>query len=234
MREIAVQSPAQSKEIFDYLKAGPILLDLGCVYALVALPTSSGKLGLDTLKIRLPGKNYGSMISDFALFIKESDLDEAVKSTLLSPQNQNRLVGSFIRLPWKRSEELNAFTKNGTHQGLIVPEPIRSFCGKMENHFLEGKLNHSGFRRLICTSANISGAPSGSITKLERARIFGEERGVSLLVRFNLEANQETGSFPIFSIDNKGYVVERKGPKCLHFETQLKSMGFSEVVQQRN
>ena len=31
---------AQSKEIFDYLKAGPILLDLGCVYALVSLPTS--------------------------------------------------------------------------------------------------------------------------------------------------------------------------------------------------
>ncbi len=231
MREIAVQSPAQSKEIFDYLKAGPILLDLGCVYALIALPTSSGKLGLDTLKIRLPGKNYGSMISDFALFIKESDLDEAVKSTLLSPQNQNRLEGCFIRLPWKQSEALNTFTKNGTHQGLIVPEPIRSFCQNMESHFLEDKLNHSGFRRLICTSANISGAPSGSITSLDRVRIFGKEREVSLLVRFKLEANEERGSFPIFSIDKEGYTIERKGPKFLQFENQLMSLGLSEVVQ---
>lgn len=231
MREIEMIGSAQSKEIFDYLKAGPILLDLGCVYALVSLPTSKGKLDLDYLKSRLPGKTYGSMVSDFALFLKESDLAENIKTSLLDSQNPNRLEGSFIRLPWKQSEALNTFTKNGTHQGLIVPEPIRSFCQNMESHFLEDKLNRRGFSRLICTSANISGAPSGSITSLDRVRIFGKEREVSLLVRFKLEANEERGSFPIFSIDKEGYTIERKGPKFLQFENQLMSLGLSEVVQ---
>ena len=101
----------------------------------------------------------------------------------------------------------------------------------MESHFLEDKLNRRGFSRLICTSANISGAPSGSITSLDRVRIFGKERGVSLLVRFKLEANEERGSFPIFSIDKEGYTIERKGPKFLQFENQLMSLGLSEVVQ---
>ena len=102
MREIEMIGSAQSEEIFDYLKAGPILLDLGCVYALVSLPTSKGKLDLDYLKSRLPGKTYGSMVSDFALFLKESDLAENVKTSLLDSQNPNRLEGSFIRLPWKQ------------------------------------------------------------------------------------------------------------------------------------
>jgi uncharacterized membrane protein (DUF373 family) len=57
MREIAIESSVQSKEIFDFLKAGPILIDLGCVYALISLPTSRGKQQLDSLKSRLPGKN---------------------------------------------------------------------------------------------------------------------------------------------------------------------------------
>ena len=77
----------------------------------------------------------------------------------------------------------------------ISPSPFFSF-----NHYAP-----------ICSSANISGDPHGSITSKQKALEFAKSRNIKLFVHSKLNA-LEQGSYPIFSIKHNLQVkIERKG-----------------------
>jgi hypothetical protein len=63
----------------------------------------------------------------------------------------------------------------------------------------------------ICSSANYSGDPAGSIVEESRALAFARERGVSLVVRCE-PPQGAVGSYPILWLRRDRITVERLGP----------------------
>ena len=63
----------------------------------------------------------------------------------------------------------------------------------------------------LCTSANLSGDPRGTITDEARAAAFARDRGVRLWIRAPRDVDAR-GSYPVFSLSNEGFTVERDGP----------------------
>jgi len=215
--------------VVDALCQGAIVVDLNHVFAVVALPNERGAESLSVVKNRKPGKCYGSLITDVHPFLNNSILDPETKSRLTHCMVHGILDNAFVRMPWGNSENPH-LTLNGTHQGLKTTEPILSFCRLIEQHLIQ---HGDGFmmENLICSSANISGDPRGSITERIDAIQFGEKRGVSLFVEFDFpKTDVEPGSFPIFSFQNMSFSVARTGPRCNEIQSQLLLNGFSQVI----
>lgn len=215
--------------VADALCRGAIIVDLNHVFAVVALPNERGAESLSVVKNRKPGKCYGSLITDVHPFLNSSFLDPETKSRLTHCMVQGILNDAFVRVPWGKSNNPH-LTLNGTHQGLKTTEPILSFCRLIEQQLIR---NGEGFmmENLICSSANISGDPRGSITERNDAIQFGEDRRVNLFVEFDFPKTEvESGSFPIFSFQNMSFSVARTGPKCHEIQSQLLQNGFSQVI----
>lgn len=230
MKVIFFDAQKDVDRVYQQFSSGAVLMDLGNVFALIGLPTVEGVSYLNEAKKRLSGKSYGSMVGSSLDFVSSSKLDNSSKELLNS--NLKDLGGCFLRLPWKSGNETELMM-NGTHQGLIMDEPYRSFCLLMEERMKEDKtLNFfSEFRWLICSSANISGAISGSITKENEALKFGIDRDIGLLVKFkNKNITGDKGSFPIYSIDNGSFKMERTGPNADEIRKRLIDMGFLELI----
>lgn len=216
------------QKVFEALRQDAILVSLNNVYALMSLANESGVKAIDRVKIRKAGKSYGSMVTDANRFFDEARIDEELKGTLRSIGKSGVLEGTFIRLPWSQNA-LDGLVMNGTHQGLILGEPVRSFCMEIEENF-KYQLGGEMIPSLICSSANISGDSNGSITNRETAIKFGIDRGIKLFVEFDFEEIVEKGSFPIFTIYNGGYRVERNGPRRAFIESKIKDAGLIQRI----
>lgn len=212
--------------VFEALREDTILVSLNNVYALMSLANESGVKAIDRVKIRKAGKSYGSMVTDANRFLDEAGIDEELKGALRSIGKSGVLEGAFIRLPWGQNA-LDGLVMNGTHQGLILIEPVRSFCIEIEEIFKD-QLGEEITPSLICSSANISGDSNGSITNRETAIKFGIDRGVKLFVEFDFEEVVEKGSFPIFSFEKMSFTLERKGPGSDNIQKSLMNNGFLE------
>lgn len=227
MKIIQYRPETEIEEIYKALNSGAVIMHLNNVYAVVAIANTHGIVSLDKIKSRRPNKCYGTLVSNPELFLNESDLDNDSVYSLISIIKKGGLKSCFLRLQMSCLKD-SELTVNGTHQGLIVEEPIRGFCARLEAVCFDKK----GFiERLICSSANISGDPKGSITNREEAIKFGKERGAKAFIEFDFtNADVESGSFPIFSFQNMSFSIERKGPGYIEIESLLSQSGFSKII----
>ena len=208
------------------LRRGGILLNLNNVFAVVSTASDFGIEALSKIKKRKEGKSYGSMVSDPFRFIQESQLDSIAKERLSVLANTGALEGSFIRLPWVNNNQKD-IVMNGTHQGLILSEPVKTFCEQVEFR-LKDEFKDIFMPRLLCSSANISGDQRGSITDRETAIRFGIDREIELFVDFNFDKKEITkGSFPIFSSMHATPDRRPARPPVLSRASMKNSMGYT-------
>lgn len=208
------------------LQEGAIVVDLNHVFAVVALPNVKGADALSRVKNRKAGKCYGSLISDAHQFVNGSKLDAETAFKLTTCMAQGILDDAFVRIPWGDAKD-SPLIMNGTHQGLKTTDPILSFCRLIEQRLVQPAEDFI-VPHLICSSANISGDPRGSITDRSAAIQFGLDRSVGLFVEFDFpNRDVESGSFPIFSFEHMAFAVERTGPRCAEIHRMLLQSGFS-------
>jgi hypothetical protein len=209
-----------------------LMLQLPSVFALVAPSTDAGVHALNVSKNRLSGKQYGSAIGDSNRF-----LDMAIRSSLPeafanNPEAIHCMEGAFIRLKIADIQTESASVTKGTHQGLLLSEGKErelfrgielAFTAEYPNPIFGG----AHYYAPICTSANISGDPNGSIVDLERAVAFAQDREIQLLIINSNVHAEETGSYPIFEFDGNTVRVTRHGPNQ---ERILRSLPSTMVV----
>ena len=192
-----------------------VMLQMPTVYTLIAPPTRRGIEALNGTKARLVGKNYGSAIGSTASFHALADR-ERLPQALREPSSLSILEGSFIRFRIAPIDFSSTAVHNGTHQGLLLAEgPHRHMFKVLEQSLaplaepeLFGGKNYTS---VLCTSANLSGDPLGSITDEARDAAFARDRDVKLWIRCE-PLDGELGSFPIFFFDTDRVSVERQGP----------------------
>jgi len=235
MREILYERKSHLTDVFNALSNNAVLLDMGSVFAVVSLPTTQGVSQMNSIKRRLPNKYYGSIVGDVKKFIQHSKGSEELKNKLITAGLKGELNNTFIRLPWAEESFSTAIAHLGTHQGLILSEPFKSFALDIEGKIAqrEGKRSSTPeFNWLLGSSANISGDTKGSITALDDALNFGKQRGIELLIRFDIDSEKyEKGSFPIIECTEKSYVVRREGPGINRIRKNMEKLGLSESIE---
>lgn len=187
------------------------IFEFSGVYGLIASNTIEGVNAINETKKRLPNKFYSTVFGNDAILknARQSKLVE-LKDKLLE-----LFEGSFIRFSVENSEINNPLICNGTHQVLIKRPEYRAMFNELEIK-LSKLLQSSPYFSFnhyapICSSANISGDPNGSITSKQKALEFAKNRNISLFVHSNLNTLNQ-GSYPVFSIDeNLAIKIERKG-----------------------
>ena len=225
MKIINYSESPDTEEIYIALSKGVIIVHLESVYAVVSIADQKGVLSLNRVKRRRPGKSYGTLVSDVSDFIMTSSVNHKTKEVIMKLGFERALDNCFLRFPFKGIQNTELFM-NGTHQGLVVVEPVRSFCKEIEQRLAENKDNLM-MNRLVCSSANISGDAKGSIVQREAALKFGKAMGVELFIEFNFPKSKEKkGSFPIFSFGEMTYCIERKGPGFEAIDKQLLESGL--------
>ena len=202
--------------ILTHIQNGPIILELPTVFSIVCLPTSKSIELMNQIKARRAGKNYGSLIGNlepfYNLLQKEIRLGEFSNLTDLY-----KLNGTFIRGKITHDSFNSETVRNGTHQGLLLTGPIQNLCASIEENFqsiadLE-LYDNKQYSAPICTSANVSGDPNGSITELNKAIGFAKNRGIELVVTLNKNLkSQQKGSYPIVWLKENEFTIERNGP----------------------
>lgn len=218
MQEISIHdSQAVSETIRVFLTEKPVvMLELPCVYGLIAPCNLRGVSVLDETKLRLPGKTYGSIPGNFNRFVRLAS-DHVLPPLFKRPINPDSFVSSFfIRLRVAEESTSTPTIRNGSHQALFLSElPFQDFFEKLEISLREPTdtslfpgMDYTG---VLCTSANISGDSEGSITDYDRAITFARERGISLLLRGDGIVSN-SGSYPIFSFEKNTLRVARSGP----------------------
>ena len=81
------------------------------------------------------------------------------------------------------------------------------------------------FAAPLCTSANISGHPDGSIVAWDRAYAFGVERGIPLVVQCEPDRGL-VGTYPIFWLQRDRVRIERDGPRMEALKVALPARLF--------
>jgi tRNA A37 threonylcarbamoyladenosine synthetase subunit TsaC/SUA5/YrdC len=230
MKEIDIlETDALEACLQAYQSFPVVMIQFPEVFGLMAIPNQDGVNGLNRVKSRMPEKYYGSVIGDTSKFLGMG-LDTENPTYLNSESDFLKLEGSIIRIRVDKAEKSSFACMNGTHQGLLFKEsPTRELFRKLEIAFESSAdptlfLGHY-YSAPLCTSANLSGHPDGSITSLETARIFGEKMGIPLLLRASDYIATEKGSYPVLALEKSRIVVERKGPGLeeiiSHFEPGL-------------
>lgn len=213
MKEVHLNDADFCKEMKAvFLSNFPVVIfEFSGVYGLLAPNNSSGINALNKAKSRLNHKYYGSLLGDFSrckeIFSNEFLLDEL---TFLKT-----FQGSIIRVPVKSDLEKIIIVHEGKHQILIENQLVQDKIAAFEK-LIHEELPQSDFFLYpylgpLCTSANISGDPSGGIKELSKARAFARDRKIPLLVHTDL-LSDKLGSYPVFSLTNTGYSLERNGP----------------------
>ncbi|MGE4619220.1 MAG: hypothetical protein AAEJ04_05360 [Planctomycetota bacterium] len=214
MQIIDIQDDGAFDIILDRVKREAVLLQLPTVYTLVAAPNQSGVEQLNQLKDRLSGKNYGTVMGDGESFLGQA-LEGALPTFFSSASRLERLRGAFVRTAFTASDFNSPVIRGGTHQSLILEGIHRDLFRQAEvvlsdstDPELWGGRNVSS---LLCTSANLSGDPLGSITDRVRAVEFARQRNVGLIVTCEM-AQAGLGSYPIFELSPDSISVQREGP----------------------
>ena len=208
-----MSDPSTAGAVIDQLRRQPVLIALPPVYALLAAPTADGIAGLNRLKRRLPGKNYGTavgQISNFWNLVERSTIPFGFDG----PADLEASRDIFFRCTVAGARAETPVLRAGTHQTLILDEPYRSLMCEVEEAFQrEADPELFGGHRFsapLITSCNLSGDPLGSITDKVRASSFAEDRGVGLWVG-GAEPSSESGSYPILELEASGLSIRRDG-----------------------
>ncbi len=214
MQIIDIQDSGAFDVILERVKNEAVLLQLPTVYTLVAAPTRHGVEQLDHLKDRLSGKNYGTVMGSCSRFLDQA-LDGAMPSYFRSASRLERLTGAFVRTAFADVEANSPVIRGGTHQSLIL-EGVHRDLFRQAELVLAASVDQELWcgRRvssLLCTSANLSGDPLGSITDRERAMEFAQQRDVGLVVTCDM-ARTGLGSYPIFELGPEAISIQREGP----------------------
>jgi len=200
-----------------------VMFQLPTVFVLLAPPTKLGVESLNRTKNRIEGKNYGTAIGDLGQFYAMA-LERSLPPELDSQESLELLTGAFIKITIGRSGYNTSVSRKGTHQGVLLGSPHRDvFCGIEEGiaALAEPELfNGNKFTAPLCTSANISGDPLGSITDWKRAYMFGAERNVPLVIRSE-SAQGTLGSYPIFRLTHDKICIDRNGPGEIEIKKML-------------
>ena len=202
--------------ILTHIQNGPIILELPTVFSIVCLPTSKSIELMNQIKARRAGKNYGSLIGNLEPFYHL--LQKEIRSGEFSNLTDlYKLNGTFIRGKITHDSFNSETVRNGTHQGLLLTGPLQNLCASIEENFksiadLE-LYDNKQYSAPICTSANVSGDPNGSITELNKAIGFAKNRGIELVVTLNKNLkSQQKGSYPIVWLKENELTIERNGP----------------------
>ena len=214
MQIIDIQDPGAFDIILERVQHEAVLLQLPTVYTLVASPTRCGVEQLNHLKDRLSGKNYGTVMGSCARFLDQA-LDGAMPTYFRSPCRLERLHGAFVRTAFAGAESNSPVIRGGTHQSLIL-EGVHRDLFRQAEQVLAASMDPElwcgrSVSSLLCTSANLSGDPLGSITDRARAMKFAHQRDVGLVVTCEM-ARTGLGSYPIFELGPESISVQREGP----------------------
>lgn len=217
MKHIEIDSEDAVQEAISVFKSNfpVLLLRMPAVFVLLAPPTKLGIQSLHFVKSRLANKNYGTAIGRIDHFYNMVN-HESIPDTIKKPSDLELFTGSFVRILITDSRFNSDLVRNGTHQGVLIPTgPYRRLFIALEDafaHYCESHLfNGHNYFAPLCTSANISGDPLGSITELNRAVEFGVSRNIPLFISSN-QVDTEKGSYPIFFLKKDKVTIERNGP----------------------
>ena len=148
---------------------------------------------------------------------------------LSKPESLDCMTGAFMRFFVQHDNFNSPVIRNGTHQGVLVEGPHRAMFKAIETAFASqaepALFGGHHFSAPLCTSANRSGDPLGSITDWERAYAFAKERKIGLVVRCEPAKNAK-GSYPIFSFHANKVTIERQGPKEEEIKRRLPARLF--------
>jgi hypothetical protein len=218
LKEISIHDstlPDALREV--YYSDNPVfLIRYPSVFALMAPPTMLGAFALSKGKNRLPGKFYGSAIGSAESFFSMAYDKHISEKFLKNKSLLESLESCFIRIKTHDAQTETAAVNAGTHQGLLLPDGVlRDLFRTLEDwgKSLEDRSLFPGknYTAPLCTSANISGDPAGSIVDEMRARDFAVSMHIRLMI--HAEENQgEKGSYPVLAFDDSTVRVERGGP----------------------
>lgn len=228
MRELHISDPETVNAVINTLKYDVVMLQMPTVFVLLAPPNSDGVERLNRTKIRQPNKNYGTALGDLESFYAMA-LPSTLPAELDSVKGLQLLSGAFIRIAVAPSNFNSAMVRNGTAQGLLLEGPHRELFKAVEASFADlvepGMMAGHRFAAPLCTSANISGHPDGSIISWEKAYAFGVERNIPLVVRCEPEEGL-VGSYPIFWLQQDRVQIERNGPRLEQLKAALPARLF--------
>jgi tRNA A37 threonylcarbamoyladenosine synthetase subunit TsaC/SUA5/YrdC len=223
MREVHISDSETVNAVIDTLHHDVVMLQMPTVFVLLAPPNSDGVERLNQTKIRQPNKNYGTALGDLESFYTMA-LPGTLPPELDSVERLKVLTGAFIRIAVAPATFNSAMVRSGTAQGLLLEGPHRELFKEVERSFkdvVEPDLvaGHQ-FAAPLCTSANISGHPDGSIVSWGQAYRFGVERNIPLVVRCEPQPGL-VGSYPIFWLQHDHVRIERGGPRMEELKAAL-------------
>jgi tRNA A37 threonylcarbamoyladenosine synthetase subunit TsaC/SUA5/YrdC len=228
MRELHISDPGTQGAVIDTLRHDVVMLQMPTVFVLLAPPNRDGVQRLDRAKVRLPNKNYGTALGDLESFYAMA-LPGTLPPELDSVEKLRVLSGAFIRITVAPESFNSAMVRGGTAQGLLLEGPHRELFKALEASFADvvepGMVGGHRFAAPLCTSANISGHPAGSIISWEQAYAFGLERNIPLVVRCEPEPGL-VGSYPIFWLQRDRVRIERDGPRMGELKAALPARLF--------
>ncbi len=208
-----LHAPATAGAVIDHLRFAPVLIVLPPVYALLAAPTGYGVAGLDRMKKRLPGKNYGTAVGELANFWEMVD-ETSIPSGFDGPSDLEQTHDVFFRCRVANSRAQTQAVRDGTHQTLILGDAFRPLMCEIEAAFRReaepALFAGHRFSAPLITSCNLSGHPLGSITDDARGQEFINRRNVGLWVRGS-SSSDESGSYPILELEKSGISIQRDG-----------------------
>jgi tRNA A37 threonylcarbamoyladenosine synthetase subunit TsaC/SUA5/YrdC len=232
MREVHISDPDAVNAVVDTLRHDVVMVQMPTVFVLLAPPNSHGVERLNRTKGRLPNKNYGTALGNLESFYAMA-LPGTLPAELDSVEGLKLLSGAFIRITVAPASFNSAMVRNGTAQGLLLEGPHRELFKAMEASFADvvepGLVGGHTFAAPLCTSANISGHPDGSIVSWERAYAFGVERNIPLVVRCEPEEGL-VGSYPIFWLQRDRVLIERNGPRMDELKAALPARLFQDYA----
>lgn len=228
MHEIHINERETPQLVAEALRDNVVMVQMPTVYVLIAPASSEGAERLNGTKARQPNKNYGTALGSL-----EDFYDMAIPGSLPDELNSieafKALTGSFIRMSVADQDVNTVMVRGGTHQGLLLEGAHRELFRYVEDATRDladpSIVGGHRFAAPLCTSANVSGDPEGSITDWERAWHFGKSRKVPLVVRCD-ETPSELGSYPIFWLKDDSISVERDGPGLDRVKAVLPSRLF--------
>ncbi len=229
MREVHVSDPRAVELVVDTLAHDVVMVQMPTVFVLLAPPTTAGASWLDRTKTRQPNKNYGTALGSLESFYAMA-VPGSLPAELDGLAELEVLTGAFIRISVADHGTNTQMIRGGTHQGLLLEGEHRELFRGVEAGLAAvaepSMIGGHTFTAPLCTSANVSGHPDGSIVAWDAAHAFGVDRKVPLVVRADPDPDAE-GSYPIFWLQHDRISVEREGPGLVEIRSVLPARLFA-------